>query len=167
MRLQAHHSAWATCLFAGELAAAREHGEVGRRLYDPERHRLHRLRYGGHDPGVCACYFGAQVHWLLGYPEKGLRIGSEALALGERIGHPFSLADRPSNTTRCFTLIAVSRNWRCNGSTRPRRSPPSNGLASYWNHRLLRGAALTAQGALARLSPVYTRALRAGTVRRD
>src|SRR5262249_51677167 len=39
LRLQAHHSAWATCLFAGEPAAAREHCEAGRRLYDPERHR--------------------------------------------------------------------------------------------------------------------------------
>ena len=54
LRLQAHHSAWTTCLFSGELAAAREHCEAGRRLYDPERHHSHRLLYGGHDPGVCA-----------------------------------------------------------------------------------------------------------------
>ena len=31
------------------------------------------------------------VDWLLGYPEKALAIGSEALALAERIAHPFSL----------------------------------------------------------------------------
>jgi ATP/maltotriose-dependent transcriptional regulator MalT len=48
--------------------------------------------YGGHDPGVCARYVGAQVHWLLGYPEKGLLRGQEALALAEKIAHPFSLA---------------------------------------------------------------------------
>jgi len=52
--LEAHHSAWATCLFTGQPVAAQEHSEVGRRLYDPERHRSHRLLYGGHDPGVCA-----------------------------------------------------------------------------------------------------------------
>ena len=34
---------------------------------------------------------GGQVQWLLGYPEQGLRIGREALALAERIGHPLSL----------------------------------------------------------------------------
>ena len=147
LRLQAHHSAWTTCLFAGEPAAAREHCEAGRRLYDPERHRSHRLLYGGHDPGVCAGYIGAQVHWLLGYPEKALAIGSEALALAERIAHPFSLADSACFTTRCFTLIAASRNWHCNGSTRPRRWPPSNGLGSCWNRSFLRGAALMAQGA--------------------
>src|SRR5262249_19496140 len=91
LRLQAHHSAWATCFLAGEPAAAHEHCEAGRQLYDPERHRAHRLLYGGHDPGVCAGYIGALVHWLLGYPAKGLRIGSEALALGQRIAHPLSL----------------------------------------------------------------------------
>jgi predicted ATPase len=87
LRLQAHHSGWATCLFFGEPTAARAHCEVGRRLYDPERHRLHRRLYGGHDPGTCARYFDAQVHWILGYPDKGLALGSEALELAERIAH--------------------------------------------------------------------------------
>ena len=91
LRLQAHHSAWTTHIFAGRPADAREHCDEGRRLYDPERHQRHRLLYGGHDPGVCAGYIGAQVHWMLGYPEKGLAIGSESLALAERIAHPFSL----------------------------------------------------------------------------
>ena len=134
-------------MFAGEPAAAREHCEAGRRLYDPERHRSHRLLYGGHDPGVCAGYMGAQVHWLLGYPEKGLALGSEALALAERIAHPFSLGTSPAVSMRCFTLIAASRNWRCNGSRRPRRWPPSNGSGFVLEPQLLRGAALTAQGA--------------------
>ena len=93
LRLQAHHSAWATCLFAGEPAAAREHSEAGLHLYDPERHRSHRLLYGGHDPGACAGYLGAQAHWLLGYPDKAFALASEALTLAKRIGHPFSLED--------------------------------------------------------------------------
>jgi hypothetical protein len=46
LRLQAHHSAWTTSLFAGDPAATCAHCEVGRRLYDPERHRSHRLLYG-------------------------------------------------------------------------------------------------------------------------
>jgi class 3 adenylate cyclase len=91
--LEAHHSAWATCLFAGEPVAAQELSEAGRRLYDPERHRSHRLLYGGHDPGVCAGKVAAQAHWLLGFPDKALALDSEALALAERIAHPFSLLD--------------------------------------------------------------------------
>src|SRR5215831_7928450 len=91
LQLQAHHSAWGTYIFAGEPAAARGHCEAGRRLYDPDLHRSHRLLYGGHDPGVCAANICALANWLLGYPEKALVIGSEALALAERIAHPFSL----------------------------------------------------------------------------
>ena len=91
LRLQAHHSAWTTSLFSGEPAAVREHCEAGRRLYDPDRHRAHRLLFGGHDPGVCAGYMGAQAHWLLGYPDTGLALGREALDLAERIAHPFTL----------------------------------------------------------------------------
>jgi len=34
---------------------------------------------------------GAQVHWLLGYPDKALAIGSEALALAEHVAHPLSV----------------------------------------------------------------------------
>ena len=91
LRLQAHHSAWTTCLFSGEPAAVSEHCEAGRRLYDPERHRHHRQHFGGHDPGVCARFMGALAHWSLGYPERGLALGKEGLALAERIAHPFTL----------------------------------------------------------------------------
>ena len=90
LRLQAHHSAWTTCLFAGEPLEACKHCEAGRRLYNRERHHSHRLLYGGHDPGVCAAYVGAQAYWLVGYPEKGMAVGTESLALADAIGDPFS-----------------------------------------------------------------------------
>jgi predicted ATPase len=91
LRLQAHHSAWTTDWRSGEPANADKHAEAGRRLYDPEEHRSHRHLYGGHDPGVCARQTGANSQWLLGYPEKGLRLGCEALDLAEGIAHPYSL----------------------------------------------------------------------------
>ena len=90
LRLQAHHSAWTTCMFAGDPAAALEHSEAGRGLYDLNRHRHHRQLYGGHDPGACAHYVGAQAQWILGYPQRALALGKEALAMSERIAHPFS-----------------------------------------------------------------------------
>jgi predicted ATPase len=91
LRLQAHHSAWTTAWWSGELADAEGHAEAGRRLYDAEMHRSHRHLYGGHDPGVCALQVGANSEWLLGYPQKGLTLGSETLDLAESIAHPFSL----------------------------------------------------------------------------
>src|SRR6516165_9379494 len=90
-RLQAHHSAWTTCLFAGDPAAALEHSEAGRGLYDLNRHKHHRQLYGGHDPGACARYVGAEAQWILGYPARAVALGNEALVMSEKIAHPFSL----------------------------------------------------------------------------
>jgi class 3 adenylate cyclase/predicted ATPase len=92
LRLQAHHSGWATSYYTGDQAKAREHADAGRLLYDPTKHASHRFVYGGHDPGVCAGNIGAQVEWLLGYPEKALASIADALALAERIAHPFTLS---------------------------------------------------------------------------
>jgi class 3 adenylate cyclase/tetratricopeptide (TPR) repeat protein len=146
LRLQAHHSAWATGMFAGEPVAAREHSEIGRRLYDPQRHRHHHQHYGGHDPGVCAGSIGAVVHWLLGYPEKGLAIGSEALALAEQLAHPFSvelglLFHVMLRVDRGEPELALQRLEEAEALASEQR------LGFVWEPRFLRGAALSAQGA--------------------
>jgi hypothetical protein len=91
LRLQAHHSAWTTYPFSAQPITSREHSAIGRRLYDPEHHRSHRLLFGGHDPGVCARNMGAQAEWQLGYPDTALASSADGLALAERIGHPLSL----------------------------------------------------------------------------
>jgi class 3 adenylate cyclase len=139
LRLQAHHSAWATCFSSGE---------PGRRLYDPERHLSHRLLYGGHDPGVCAGLFGAQADWLLGHPEKGLALGNEALALAERITHPFSLEaallwNAMLHLDRGEPELALQRLEAAEALAREQR------LGFVWEPWLLRGGVLTALGALA------------------
>jgi len=146
LRLQAHHSAWTTCLFGGEPAAAREHSEAGRRLYDPERHRSHRLLYGGHDPGVCAGYLGAQAHWLIGYSDRALAIADEALALAERIAHPFSLV-------AAQLFVAMLHLDRREPELALQRLATAEALAAeqrlrfFVEPRFLRGAVLAAQGA--------------------
>jgi class 3 adenylate cyclase len=146
LRLQAHHSAWTSYVRDGEPAAARERCEAGRQLYDPERHRLHRLLYGGHDPGVCAGTIGAQAHWLLGYPEKGLAIGSEALVLAEHIAHPFSLQLAWVNIAILHLdcgepELALQRLGAAEALVAEQR------LAFTQEPQFLRGAALSAQGA--------------------
>lgn len=146
LRLQAHHSAWATTLFAGEPAAAREHCEAGSRLYDPERHRLLHQLYGGHDPGLCAGYFSAQAHWSLGFPDKGLALGERTLALAERISHPFSFAIALQYTC----VIDIDRG---DPETALQKLAKAEALAAeerlsfVVEPGLLRGAILTQQGA--------------------
>jgi class 3 adenylate cyclase/tetratricopeptide (TPR) repeat protein len=148
LRLQGHHSAWATCLFSGEPASAREHCDAGCQLYDPEQHRSHSLLYGGHDPGTCARFLGAMIYWLLGYPQQALTLSTEAVAMAERLAHPLSLEiallygamlhlDRgePELALRRLdaaeTLVADER------------------LGFIVEPHFLRGAALTAQGEFA------------------
>jgi predicted ATPase len=90
LQLQAHHAAWSTLRSTGPLIDALRHTELGRALYDPERHRSHRLIYGGHDPGVCSHMVGGITGWLLGYPDRARWNISQGLALAEHIAHPFS-----------------------------------------------------------------------------
>ena len=92
LRLQAHHSAWATLAFAGDPAKTREHTDAGRLLYDPEKHASHRFIYGGHDPGVCARLLGSWAEWLLGYPETAFASVANSVSMAERIDHPFTLS---------------------------------------------------------------------------
>ncbi len=118
----------------GCLPASRQQlastADAGRRLYDPEKHASHRRVYGGHDPGVCAGYFGAQA-------ELVARISRE----GARKHRPRSFgagrADRPPVQLRnCLAITFVgalpqSRRARVSAlhtaRRRPRRWPPSNG----------------------------------------
>ena len=72
LRLQAHHAAWGTTTFLGEVRAAHDHVNRGLELYT-ESHRGHALLYGGHDPGVCGKALGALSLWMLGYPEQARR----------------------------------------------------------------------------------------------
>jgi class 3 adenylate cyclase/predicted ATPase len=90
--LQAHHAAWTTRLDRGEFAECWRHAQEGISRYDPESHKLHVSRYGGHDPGVCCRIHGALALWALGHPQQALAQSDQAIALARQLGHPASLA---------------------------------------------------------------------------
>ena len=80
-------------------------------------HASHRFVYGGHDPGACAGYIGAQAEWLLGYPEKALASIADSLGAGG--------ADRPPvHAERCshYFLGALPQSPRTRASPAPTRS---------------------------------------------
>jgi class 3 adenylate cyclase/predicted ATPase len=147
LRLQAHHSGWSTLAYVGDPAKAREHADAGRRLYDQEKHASHRFVYGGHDPGACAGWVGAQAEWLLGYPEKALASITESLALSERIAHPFTL----SVALSVSSVVYLNRR-------EPERAlrqleaaevlAAEQRLSLIFETGMLRGAALAEQGAV-------------------
>jgi class 3 adenylate cyclase/predicted ATPase len=89
--LYAHLALGETSYWLGDLRPAGEHLEMAMSLYDPERHRLLTLRYLGIDAGVYCSSFAAHTLWLLGYPDRAIKRGNEALALAQALSHPVSL----------------------------------------------------------------------------
>ena len=89
--LEAHHERWANLFSLGELTSALTHTERGIELYNPQEHRQYAFLYGGHDPGVCGLRHAAMTLWLLGYPDQALERSRDALALAQKLSHPYSL----------------------------------------------------------------------------
>jgi predicted ATPase len=88
--LQAHHSGWTTEFCRGALEAAQGHVDEGLRIYDVERHRAHALRFGGHDPGVCALTVRALSRWSLGFPDEAAAATARTVETANRRAHPNS-----------------------------------------------------------------------------
>jgi class 3 adenylate cyclase/predicted ATPase len=66
VRLQSLHCAWATNIDAGLHSHCLKCVEEGLRLYDEERARFSRGRYGGHDAKVCGLGERAFSLWFIG-----------------------------------------------------------------------------------------------------
>jgi predicted ATPase len=88
--MEAHRMMDETSFYRGELIAAREYLEQTLSLYDPQQHHAHATLYG-QDPGVASFSHGSLILWYLGYPDQALKMGQEAVTLGEELSHPFSL----------------------------------------------------------------------------
>ena len=90
---------------------------------------------------------GAQAEWLLGYPEKALASIADALALAERIAHPFTLSLALSNSS----LVYLNRR---EPERALRQLEAAEALAAeqrlslIFETGMLRGAALLGQGAV-------------------
>src|SRR5499426_2787056 len=90
--LEAHHELWANLFARGELVSAHSHMEQGIALYDPQKHRHHAFRYGGHDPGVCCRYQAAEALWFLGYPDQARRRSQDSLTLARELSHAHTMS---------------------------------------------------------------------------
>jgi class 3 adenylate cyclase/tetratricopeptide (TPR) repeat protein len=87
---EAHTYLGSTFFFMGDPGTALTHLEQGIALYDPEQ--SHTLAFSrGTDPGVVCLSRAAWVLWWLGYPDQALARSQEAVALAQRLSHPYSL----------------------------------------------------------------------------
>jgi class 3 adenylate cyclase/predicted ATPase len=92
LRLQAHHSLWATLFNLGQHDACCEHAAKALQLYGEGDYQTHSLSYAGHDPKVCALGESALSLWLLGFPERSLGAIREAMAWAQTLAHAGSTA---------------------------------------------------------------------------
>jgi class 3 adenylate cyclase/tetratricopeptide (TPR) repeat protein len=75
--------------YQGKFASSLTHCERAFALYDPARHSEF-LPTGSH-VGVPALGYGAWNLWNLGWPDRALARAEEAVSLGRRLNHPFSM----------------------------------------------------------------------------
>jgi predicted ATPase len=85
----AHFALGNTLFLQGELRVAQAHFEQVAEVYDPTQHRALALLYG-QDPGVTARSWSAAALWLLGHPGQAAERSQEAVALAQKLDHPFS-----------------------------------------------------------------------------
>jgi class 3 adenylate cyclase/tetratricopeptide (TPR) repeat protein len=85
-----HASACDCRFFMGDFGKAVEHTDKVLDLYNPEAHG-HLADILNHDPKTFVGVFGSYSIWILGYPDRALRLNNEKDAHARRRGHPFDL----------------------------------------------------------------------------
>ena len=85
-----HARACSRYRYGGELNKALEHADKVVVLYDDEKHR-HLADILNYDPKTLAGTYASSCTWILGYPDRALRLNNEKDAHARRRGHPFDL----------------------------------------------------------------------------
>jgi class 3 adenylate cyclase/predicted ATPase len=87
----AHFALGSTLLYLGEFPLSCQQWEQSLALYDPPQHYAHAVLFGW-DIGVFGRAHAPHALWSLGYPDQALVMSREAVALAQKLSHPFSLA---------------------------------------------------------------------------
>ena len=90
----------------GELTRVLQHADRVVDLYDDEKHR-HLADILNQDPKTLACLFASISTWILGYPDRAMRLSDEKDAHARRRGHPQDLGLALINGAH-GTITAVS-----------------------------------------------------------
>ena len=77
-------------LWRGDPLSGKTHLEQGIALYKRQAQHPHPFVYGP-DPGVASYANLSYALWLLGYPDQARHKSQEALALAQKLSHPYSL----------------------------------------------------------------------------
>jgi class 3 adenylate cyclase len=85
-----HTFACDCCFWLGRLIESLKHGDEVATLYDEEKHR-DLVDLINHDPKTMTSTYLSISTWMLGYPERAVRVNNAKDARARRRGHPFDL----------------------------------------------------------------------------
>jgi class 3 adenylate cyclase len=106
LRLQAHHSAWTTDWWSGEIASADKHAEAGRRLYDLPSAPLWRPRSAfARDRSALLC----NGCWAIPKRDSGLGTKHWTWRKESLTRSPFPW---PTASSRGFPCLGANQSWR-------------------------------------------------------
>jgi predicted ATPase len=88
---EAHWALGQTLYYLGELNPARTHLEQSSAFYTPQSLSSQASRDAAGTQIACLFFTGWAL-WALGYPDRALETGDEALSLAHELSHPFTLA---------------------------------------------------------------------------
>jgi tetratricopeptide (TPR) repeat protein len=90
MRVEGHFVV-ASCVFGVDPKGGLDHLDRALAEYDPDRYPPRRYHLGN-DPGVPCLTTSALLLWMLGYPDRARERADRAIALAQRLDHPYSAA---------------------------------------------------------------------------
>jgi class 3 adenylate cyclase/tetratricopeptide (TPR) repeat protein/energy-coupling factor transporter ATP-binding protein EcfA2 len=88
--LVAHHAACITHFWRGDLGQSQEHGERVFSLYDEAQHR-YLVDIVNNDPESTVGIYVSVGTWLLGYPDRAVKVTETSIAHARQRTHPFHL----------------------------------------------------------------------------
>ena len=105
LQILGHTGSMISHFYRGQLLAAREHGNRGDALYDPQR-ADRAMQLTGHDTRTVFLGWSAHWTWMLGYPDQAVRMSNEQDAHARRLGHALDLG-------YALTVGGYSYDYRC------------------------------------------------------
>ncbi|MGB8339810.1 MAG: AAA family ATPase [Burkholderiales bacterium] len=90
-RLVAHMLGVQLCMYSGKFAEARTHWAVADQLYSSAED-LSLISHFSTDLRLTVRLHGAQILWILGFPNQALKQNFECYAIARSLSHPYSLS---------------------------------------------------------------------------
>jgi class 3 adenylate cyclase len=143
LHILGHRGSMFTHFYLGNLRQAEEHGERALDLYEPSR-AARWIELVGNDVRTAVGVCTSQAIWMLGYPDRAVRVTDQKDADARRLGHPFDIG-------WALTWGAYVFNYLCDGERLFAHAEEADRLAREQSLPVLRNALVPVGKGLAKL----------------